>query len=216
MIVCLCVGIAVGLAGTSACSSTSTNDEHKGGSGAVITAGTAGSGAVITGGTSAGGTTGNPGGGTAGGAVVGCPGMPVTCVDAASALACNPTTNMAETVNCKDAFAESGLISNGCTTEATGSGCTIDGGANETCWKGSQGVAVCADFTEDEFLGVYIDCYNDMNDVRPILTCIADFVDTAAKTVDCDGAEAACAPAAGGAGPDGGGGAGPDGAGGAP
>jgi hypothetical protein len=213
MIVGLSVGVLVGLAGTSACSSTSTNDEQKGGTGAVITAGTGGSTAA---GAAAGGTANNPSGGTGGGAVVGCPGMPVTCLDATSAQACNPSTNMVETVVCKEEFAKSGLISNGCTTDATGSGCAVDGGENETCWTGAQGIAVCAELDDNQFIGVYVDCFNDDPDIRPLLTCIADFVDTAAKLVDCDGAEAACLPdGAGGAPTDGAGGA-PDGAGGAP
>lgn len=215
MIVGLSVGILLGLAGTSACSSTSTNDEQKGGTGAVISAGTGGSSAA--GAVSAGGATNNPSGGTGGGAIVGCPGMPVTCLDATSAQACNPTTNMVDTINCKDDFAESGLISNGCTSDATGSGCTIEGGADETCWNGAQGIAVCAELTDNEFLGVYVDCFNDEADIRPLLTCIADFVDTAAKMVDCDGAEVACLPdGAGGAPTDGSGGAPTDGSGGAP
>jgi hypothetical protein len=212
MIVGLSLGIVVGLAGTSACSSTSTNDDEKGGSGAVITAGSGG-----TGGTAgASSTAGTPGGGTAGSAVVGCPGMPVTCVDAMNAQACNPDTNMVETVNCKDEFAKSGLISAGCTTDPSGSGCTVDGGADETCWNGAQGIAVCADLDDQQFLNAYVNCFNDVPEARTLLTCIADFVDVDAMSVDCEGAEPVCAPeGAGGAAPDGTGGA-PDGAGGAP
>jgi hypothetical protein len=213
----LSFGILVGLAGMSACSSTSTNDNEKGGSGAVITAGSGGTGTGGTGGTGGASTAGTPSGGTAGSPVVGCPGMPVTCVDAMNAQACNPDTNMVETVNCKDEFATSGLISAGCTTDPAGSGCTIDGGADETCWNGAQGIAVCADLNDDQFLGAYVNCFNDVPEARMLLTCMADFVDVEAMTVDCDAAQPVCLPeGAGGAAPDGGGGAAPDGAGGAP
>jgi hypothetical protein len=114
---------------------------------------------------------------------------------------------MVETINCKDVLAEAGLISNGCMTDATGSGCTIDGGSDTTCWDGANGVAACAQLTDDQFINAYVDCFTDMNEIRPLLTCVAKHVDAEALTVDCAAAEAECAPMGAAGAPDGAGGA---------
>jgi hypothetical protein len=201
---------------SSACSSTSTNDNNKGGTGSVL--GGSGGAANAAGNTSTGGTAGN-----AGAAPTTCPGMPTSCVDATTAKACN-AQNMVVTVNCKDDLAKEGIISNGCMTDATSSGCSLDGGTDAECWQGAIGVATCDDtVTQSDFLDIYFNCYDMDPNIRPIVTCIAGYVDEAAKMVDCAGAET-CLPddGMGGAGPDGEAGAGPGpdpgagGAGGAP
>lgn len=203
----------------SACSSSSVDGGNKGGTGAILggssAGGTAGSGGAPS---NNGGTT-SPAAGTSSTAGTGgsglCAGKSITCIDAMTAKGCDPATGMDVTANCAEEFAKDGLISDGCTMEATGSGCTIDGGSDVPCWLGAQGIAVCSDLTDDQLLGVYVNCFNKDAEVTPVVTCVADFVDEVAMEVDCAGAEAACAQGAGGAPPDGAGGAPPDAAGGA-
>src|SRR5687767_12666912 len=123
----LSLSVLMVLGSTAACSSDKVESGNKGGSGAVISGGNGGSGdngsAGTAGANSVAGTSSSTGGsGTAGSATTSCPGMPVSCVDEATAKACNPE-NMVETINCKDVLGQAGLISNGCITDATGSGC---------------------------------------------------------------------------------------------
>jgi hypothetical protein len=204
-------------ASSSACSSSSTNDDkEKGGTGTIVGAAgssTSGSGGVgnTTGGTrSDAGTTSTAGTGTGL-----CAGKERKCIDADTLQACDPDTGEDLVVKCGEEFAKLHLISNGCTGEGAASGCSLDGGENQECWLGSQGIGVCDMLTNQEALDAYLACFDeDPPEARTVVTCVADFVDEATKTVDCMGAIAACGDqGTGGAAPDGVGGA-PDGSGG--
>lgn len=210
------------LASSSACSSTSTNDDDKGGTGSVL----GGSGGSASGSGGVGNTTGgtSPGAGTTSTAGTGgglCAGRPVMCVDAMTAKGCDPDTGMDIMGNCAEEYAKDGFLSNGCSTTADGTGCTVDGVLDQECQKGAEPFAVCAGLTQDDIVSVYIGCFRDMNGAHSVIPCFADFVDETdpmMPTVDCEAAGAACLPdmGGGGAGPDPGTGGAPDGAGGAP
>jgi hypothetical protein len=208
------------LASSSACSSSSTKDGNKGGTGSVL----GGSGGAASGSGGIGNTTGGTGGttstaGSGGGGL--CAGKPVMCVDAMNAKGCDPDTGMDIMGNCAEEYAKDGFLSNGCSTTADGTGCTVDGVLDQECQKGAEPFAVCAGLTQDDIVSVYIGCFRDMNGAHSVIPCFADFVDETnpmMPTVDCEAAGAACLPdmGAGGAGPDPGTGGAPDGAGGAP
>jgi hypothetical protein len=190
------------IAGASACSSKAVDgDDEKGGTGSIISAGTTsggsgggGAGSGGSGGTTSAGTTSNAG---SGGSADLCAGKPNVCVDAATVQACNPETGMNLTGNCAEEFAKDGLISNGCTDDADGIGCTLDDFADQPCVDGTGPFAFCGGLTEDQLIDVYVSCFHDVEGLHTIVPCFADYVDDTAMppTVDCAAAEAACFPA---------------------
>jgi hypothetical protein len=220
----LSLSVLMALGSTVACSSDKVDGENKGGTGAVISGGTgaasggpsnnggtssstAGTSSSTAGTTSSGGTGGTGGGGgTAGGL---CAGKSVTCIDDMTAKGCDPTTGMDITGNCTEEFAKDGIVSNGCTTDADGTGCTVDDFSDMGCIDGTGPFAACEDVADEDLLNVYVACFHDIQGLHAIIPCFANHVDetTTPPTVDCDAAYAACVPGAGGA---------PDGAGGAP
>lgn len=204
---CFILLVAGGQAGCSGDSSSGKGNNGGGG------ASTAGNGTIITGGSSGAGTGGSRTGGTGGTAGTGatdCANTPVVCVDAQTAKACNPDTMMDETITCEEDAKELGIVSSGCQGDATEGTCSIDGYADQACGDAFQGFAVCAQVPAEDTLNVYIACYLNTEGLHDVIACYRDYVDVAAKTVDCPAAEAACLPGEGGAGntPDPAGGAG--------
>lgn len=194
-----------------ACSSKSIDDDDDPGSSGSASGGT-GSGSSTTGGSNsstagAGGVVGRAGSSATAGASTGgmatggtpageCAEATVTCVDDATASVCDPLTGETETANCAEELAKEGLISDGCTVDDTGSGCTIDGLSDAECEAGTPAFAVCAQATQDELLDIYVACFlNNMDVAHEAISCYADYIDEAAMTVDCEAADAACLPA---------------------
>jgi hypothetical protein len=215
----LSLSVLMALGSTAACSSDKVDGESKGGTGAVIsggsggsggsgssTAGSAGSTAGSAGSTAGSGSSTAGSAGTAGGL---CAGKTVSCIDPMTAMGCDPTTGMDVTGNCAEEFAKDGIISNGCTTDADGTGCTVDDFSDMGCLDGTGPFAACEEVPDDELLNVYVACFHDVQGLHAIIPCFANHVDdtTMPPTVDCDAAYAACVPGAAGA---------PAGAGGAP
>ncbi len=117
------------------------------------------------------------------------------CVDDETASLCDPLTGVVETANCAEEFELDGLISNGCSVDEAGAGCTIDGLSDADCAAGTPPFAVCADATEDQLVDIYVACFkNNMDVAHMVISCYADYVDEEAKTVDCEAADAACLP----------------------
>jgi hypothetical protein len=220
----LSLSVLVALGSTVACSSDKVDGGNKGGTGAVISGGSGGSGAASggpgnnggmtssTAGTtsSTAGTTSSSGTGGSGGTAGGlCAGKTVSCIDAMTAKGCDPETGMDITGNCAEEFAKDGIVSNGCTTDADGTGCTVDDFSDMGCLDGTGPFAACEEVPDEDLLNVYVACFHDIQGLHSIIPCFANHVDdtTTPPTVDCDAAYAACVPGAGGA---------PDGAGGAP
>lgn len=180
-----------------ACSSSKTGGGkmNTGGSGALIDdEGEGGEGSTSSG------AGGNPGraGSTSGGGLTGsgggCAGTPVTCVDEATAQFCNPDTNALETLVCSEAWAEDGFVSNGCAPSLEGAGCTTDGVADTECANGAVVFGVCGSLTGEEQVNVYVNCFHDNEGARELVTCLGTYVDEAAMTVDCVGAETCFPP----------------------
>jgi hypothetical protein len=117
------------------------------------------------------------------------------CLDEMTAQFCDASGEMM-TANCAEVFAEDGLISNGCLSDAMGAGCTVDDVADMACGEGAGPFAFCNDLTEDDILDVYVGCFHDMNGAHTIIPCYADFVmgTEDMPTIDCDAANAACLP----------------------
>lgn len=186
------------LALTSGCSSDPVDDDNKGGTGTILGeagsdgdssgAGTGSTGGSASGGTASGGSATAGSGGSGGGCVA----TGVSCLDDQIAQACNPDTGMVETGVCSELFAEEGLISNGCSTDAEGAGCTIDGFEDEECADGAVGFAVCGGFTQDDFFNIYVACFQNTAELRAGILCFAEYVDVEATTVDCEAALPVC------------------------
>ena len=215
----LSLSVLLGLGSTAACSSDKVDGENKGGTGAVISGGSDGtSGSPSNNGGTSSSTAGTSSstagtssstagsGGTAGGL---CAGKTVSCIDAMTAKGCDPTTGMDITGNCAEEFAKDGIVSNGCSTDAEGTGCTVDDFSDMGCLDGTGPFAACEEVSDEDLLNVYVACFHDVEGLHAIIPCFANHVDetTTPPTVDCDAAYAACVPGAGGA---------PAGAGGAP
>jgi hypothetical protein len=221
----LSLSVLLALGSTAACSSDKVDGENKGGTGAVLSAGSGGASAGTsnnggtanstagTSGSTAGSSSSGSGsggssgsGGTAGGL---CAGKSVSCVDAMTAKGCDPETGMDITGNCAEEFAKDGIVSNGCATDAEGTGCTVDDFTDMGCLDGTGPFAACEQVPDEQVLSVYVACFHDVQGLHAIIPCFANHVDetTTPPTVDCDAAYAACVPGAGGA---------PAGAGGAP
>ena len=201
----LSLGVLMVLGSTAACSSDKVDGENKGGTGALI-GGSAGSGSGGTTSTS-GGTTSSGAGttstaGTGGTAADLCAGKPVSCIDAMTAKGCDPDTGMDITGNCAEEFAKDGIISAGCSTDADGTGCTIDDFSDMGCLDGTGPFAACEEVPAADAINVYVACFHDLQGLHEIIPCFANHVDetTMPPTVDCDAAYAACVPGAPGAG----------------
>lgn len=210
------------LGGLAACSSKST-DNGSGGNGSIVGSGGGG-------GNSAGGTTGNGAGtsnanagntSTGGSAtpVAGsnglCADSTITCVDTKQAKGCNPNTGVVETIDCVKEYAELGIESSGCSASGGGEGCDITDFKDAACLDGATLYATCVQGTNEDLLGLYIDCFQDYMGAHTPVTCLADYFSAAVSATDCQNAADACLadlPGAGGAGAD----PGTPGAGGAP
>ena len=212
--VAVCLLVVLGVAG--ACSSKSTKDDDDA---------TAGKGAILNGGSSSGGTNGasatagtrtDTGGTTAttGGTANGlCPGDPVTCSDETTGTFCDPATGVEEPLDCVNDFKDIGFGSTGC---VMGTGLTADKCAltplDTPCWEGAQAFAFCGGLSEDDFYGLYVDCFQQVDDWHTTVPCVGEYVSpTMMEASECDAAAVACLGA--GAGGAGAGGAGAGGAG---
>jgi hypothetical protein len=201
-----------------ACSSKSTDGGTGGSNGGIIPGGgvggsaQAGNGSGGTGNTGTGNTgtgtagTGNTGTGTAGtsSGTAGsgtspeaqeCADAPVVCLDKDTASTCNPDTLMDESITCSTGVANlgPGLISNGCITDAEGSGCSFDF-EDQACEDGAPAYAACsraAGFPIED-LEAYFACFTNEQGSKDFIPCFAGFVDAAAQTVACSDAEEAC------------------------
>jgi hypothetical protein len=111
------------------------------------------------------------------------------CLDAATVRVCSPEARIFEDVNCQESSAELGFVSQGCSMDAEGTGCTLDSVLDEACRLGAVGVAICVEATDEQFVNIYINCFQDNDGAKAVVTCFADFVDTTAGTVDCAAAE---------------------------
>jgi hypothetical protein len=219
----------------SACSSKATdNNDGNGGNGTVLGGGSGGgaNGGASGGGTTSSGGTMSGGGTTSGGTNAGttggnagragatssagtnglCADDTITCVDDAKATGCNPNTGSVETVDCVEYYATLGVTSTGCSVTADGAGCDVTDFKDAACLAGAEAYAVCANASDQDFVSVYIDCFQDYMGAHTVVTCLGDYVSATMMTdADCQNAVDACLDGAGGAG------SGPgDGAGGAP
>ncbi|MDF3071605.1 MAG: hypothetical protein K0R38_7206 [Polyangiaceae bacterium] len=187
-----------------ACSSESTDGDGKAGSGNAS-------------GSSSGGTsTGGTGSGRAGSTGVGsCTPGTVVCLDENTAQTCDVDTGLPTTLNCVEDLKEIGIASTGCVGDETEGDCDGDVSDPE-CLDGAIVFAICGQYTQDQFVGTYIDCFQDNNDRQTPVRCVAPFLDSSRMDADCEAAAIDCLGAMGAGGADGAGGAGdPNGAGGA-
>jgi hypothetical protein len=190
--------------GFAACSSKATDDgKGTGGNGAIVggSGGTTGNGAGTTGvsgGKATGGATGT------GGNTGACTDETITCVDATMATGCNFITGVVDTFSCVDEAALQGFVSNGCTKDPTGDFCSIDDFSDAACKAGTAAAVFCENITDNQqIVNVYVNCFEDNNDARAIVTCFSNYVTPTMNTAnDCLQAEEACLSGAGGAGPD--------------
>jgi hypothetical protein len=185
-----------GSAGTAGASSASAGSGNSGGSGNNSSGSgnnSSGSGNNSSG---SGNTAGSGGSGTNTAGTGGSgPACPTVCLDEMTVEFCDNTGAMM-TANCTEIFAEDGLISNGCLSDATGEGCTIDDLADMGCAEGAAPFSFCNDLTEDDVLAVYVGCFHDMNGAHTVIPCYADFVMGTEEmpTIDCEAAAAECLP----------------------
>lgn len=130
--------------------------------------------------------------GVGGAAVAGsCPG-PVRCLDAKTASFCNEQGER-EAVDCAAAMAEQGIESSGCSSDDKGAGCTIDAFVDPECEAGTAPFAVCAGLGEQDLVNTYVACFQNLSEASPTISCYRDYVDEAAKLVDCGSARTVCA-----------------------
>jgi hypothetical protein len=189
-----------------ACGSSKTTDDNgssTAGNGSILTGGSGGGlfdggGAANSGaGTSRGGTPAGGGAtGTAGATSGGgkCADQSVTCVDATHAKGCNLDTGVIETFDCVAELQALGIVSSGCTKDATtGDSCTIDSFSDAACLDGTQRIAYCENATNEEALNVYISCFTDFMDAHTVVPCFSQYVTDTMKTAgNCADAENAC------------------------
>jgi hypothetical protein len=183
-----------------ACGSESTNDKGNGtaGNGTVLAGGNSGGTSANGAGTSSGGTR-TSGGATGTGGATGIPGgkcadETVTCVDATHATGCNLDTGLVDTFSCVDELASLGVVSSGCTKDATGDYCAVDDLADQACADGAGAFAYCYNATTDEqFFNIYVSCFTNYMDGNTIIPCFTQYVTPEMKTAgDCANADAAC------------------------
>lgn len=163
------------------------------GGGPSNSGGTANNGAgTSSGGTRAGGgATGTAGANSAGGK---CADQTVTCVDATHAMGCNPDTGVVETFDCVAELKALGIVSSGCTKDATkGDSCAIDSFSDAACLDGTQRIAYCENATTEQALNAYVNCFNDYMGAHTVIPCFSQYVSDTMKTAgDCMNAESAC------------------------
>jgi hypothetical protein len=134
------------------------------------------------------------GGGTGsggGGSTLSCPGSPVRCLDEATAQYCDGAT--AQTVICADAMAQQGIVSDGCSSDARGDGCTVDAFMDPDCEAGAPVFAVCEGLAEEDLVKTYTACFQHVSSASEVIPCYQDFVDATGVTVDCPAAQVSCA-----------------------
>jgi hypothetical protein len=140
----------------------------------------------------AGGGSGGTGSG-GGGSTLTCPGSPVRCLDEATAEYCDGATP--QTVICADAMAQQGIVSNGCSSDARGDGCTVDAFTDPECEAGAPVFAVCEGLSEEDLVKTYTACFQHVSGASDVIPCYQDFVDATGVTVDCPAAQVSCAVA---------------------
>ena len=133
---------------------------------------------------------GDPGVGGTGAGGPTCP-APVSCLDEATAQRCNEQGEL-EQVDCETAMEEQGIVSDGCSTDAEGSGCTIDAFLDPDCEAGTPAFAVCAGLEAKDLVNTYVACFQNLSDAAAVVACYPDYVNEAEKLVDCAGAQTAC------------------------
>jgi hypothetical protein len=210
----LCLLVVLGVAGACSSKSTQDDDDAAAGKGSILGGGSNGGG---TGGASTAGTRTDTGGtatstgGTTGNGL--CPGPILTCVDATMATFCDPDTGVEETFSCVDDAKDIGFNSSGCKqgTALTEDECAVESVADQLCWDGAEAFAFCGGLTDNELLGLYIDCFQKVGDWNTIVTCVGEYVSPTMMSVDdCNAGAVACLPGAAGEGGSGSGGAGSD------
>ena len=127
--------------------------------------------------------------GVGGAAAQVCPSA-LSCVDPATAQYCD--NGVLKIVDCATALAEQGIVSNGCSDDAAGPGCTIDGFLDADCEAGTPAFAVCAGLTEKDLVNTYVACFENANQASAVITCYRDYVDDVESLVDCSSAHTAC------------------------
>lgn len=148
------------------------------------------------------------GGSASGGA---CTAGDLSCLDNATAQACNPDTNMFETIDCVNYYKGFGIVSDGCLADANGSGCNISDFTDQACATGAYAAAFCLQATDEQFLNLYVNCYQNADDgmghlAHTAIPCLSDYVTPDMMTqADCQAGFDACfgdgSAGAGGAGP---------------
>jgi hypothetical protein len=140
----------------------------------------------------------NPGraGSASGGGSAGTPGGSCTpgakqCTDDATLAICNEDTGETEMFSC-DSLAEFGIDSAGCIQDAAGDGCDVTF-AEEACGKGATVFAICGQFTQEQYINAYVNCFQDNGGLQMLIRCAGPFLDASGMDADCDGVEAECA-----------------------
>jgi hypothetical protein len=142
-----------------------------------------------------------------------CNGASVSCLDSSTAQGCNPDTGMLETVDCVAELEPLGVVSSGCTMDATGEGCDISGFKDEACATGVGALISCRYVLEADAFDYYVGCFlHDKNqngqDLHELITCVGTEITSAAPTTgDCTAATDTCVGSAVGAAGSGAGGA---------
>jgi hypothetical protein len=201
------LSFVLALGGMAACSSTSTNGNGTGGNGSIVGGSTGSGGTAATGAGTA--STGAGTTSTGGATAAACADQPITCVDATTAMGCNPDTGKVDTFSCVDELKALGIVSAGCTKDAVmGDFCSIDDFADQACSDGTGAFAYCENATSDtQVFNIYVNCFQDNNMGHTVIPCFSKYVTPTMKTsADCIMAEDNCFPGGPGSGGTGGGG----------
>jgi hypothetical protein len=126
-------------------------------------------------------------------------------VDEATAATCDADTGETVTVNCVDDLKEIGITSTGCVGDELEGNCDGEP-ADAECYDGATVFAICGQFTQEEFLNTYINCFQDSNDLQAPIRCVGPFLAASGTEADCDAAAVQCLEGAAGAGAGGAGG----------
>jgi hypothetical protein len=120
-------------------------------------------------------------------------------VDAETAASCDEDTGETISVSCTEDLAELGITSTGCVGDATEGNCDGEA-ADPVCFDGALVFAICNQFTQDQFLNAYVNCFQDTEALKAPIQCVAPFLAASGDTADCAAAEASCFGGEGGAG----------------
>jgi hypothetical protein len=131
------------------------------------------------------------GGSTGGGPSLACPGAPAHCLDATTVEYCDGSA--ARVIACAVVMAEQGIISEGCTSDNLGDGCTVDGFLDPGCEMGAPVFARCEGLMEEHLVDTYVACFQNLSGASDVIPCYQDFVDATGVTVDCPAAQVSCA-----------------------